>query len=114
MMVQVFDSFVKLYGRPPTENEVVKMMKLKADMEKKVNPNMRQTHIDPQRAQEIGRAGGAPKTGRNNKLTEPAKMVNRMIKRGMNMREIGSILGKSHQAVSEMKRRYGLPREDVE
>ena len=113
-MVQVVDSFIKMYGRAPTEDEIVKMMKLKAEMERKVNPNMRKPHVDTTTAQEIGRAGGAPKTGRKNKLTEPAKVVNRMIKRGMNMRDIGAILGKSHQAVSEMKRRYGLPREDVE
>ena len=113
-MVQVFDSFVKLYGRAPTEDEIVKMMKLKAEMEKKVNPHMQRPHINTITAYTHGKRGGAPKTGRKNKLTEPAKIVNRMIKKGMTMRDIGAILGKSHQAVSEMKRRYGLPREDVE
>ena len=113
-MVQVFDSFIKMYGRAPTEDEIVKMMKLKAEMEKKVNPHMRKPHVDTMTAQKLGKSGGAPKTGRKCKLTEPAKVVNRMIKRGMTMRDIGAILGKSHQAVSEMKRRYGLPREDVE
>ena len=113
-MVNLTDTFTKLYGRPPTQKELGVMMKLKAEMEKKANPNIRKPQVDTMTAQEIGRAGGAPKTGSNSKLTEPAKMVNRMIKRGMNMRDIGAILGKSHQAVSEMKRRYGLPREDVE
>ena len=113
-MVQVFDSFIKMYGRAPTEDEIVKMMKLKAEMEKKVNPHMQRPHINTITAHTHGKRGGAPKTGRKNKLTEPAKIVNRMIKKGMTMRDIGAILGKSHQAVSEMKRRYGLPREDVE
>ena len=45
-MVQVFDSFIKMYGRAPTEDEIVKMMKLKAEMEKKVNPHMQKPHIN--------------------------------------------------------------------
>ena len=55
-----------------------------------------------------------PKPKATVKLSEKAKRVNRMIKLRMSMREIGDALGTSHQAVSEMKRRYGLPREDVE
>ena len=65
-------------------------------------------------AKQNGMLGGRPKGVRTSKLTEPAKVVNRLIKRGLTMREIGSIVGKSHQSVSEMKRRYDLPREDVE
>lgn len=44
------------------------------------------------------------------KLTDKAAVINRMIVKGMTMREIGEILGISHQAVTQVKLRYGLPR----
>ena len=47
------------------------------------------------------------------KLSPKAKVVNRMLHKGMKVREIGEILGISHQAVSHMKKQYGLPRKDI-
>ena len=47
------------------------------------------------------------------KLSPKAKVVNRMLHKGMKVREIGELLGISHQAVSHMKKQYGLPRKDV-
>lgn len=128
--LNINQKFKETFGRPPKESELGELMKL----QRKIEGWKEETHKRNQKIEKLAREKGLSvysrdgqmqaqkkpdfskrtKTGRNNKLTEPAKMVNRMIKRGMNMREIGSILGKSHQAVSEMKRRYGLPREDVE
>ena len=67
---------------------------------------------DPIIGKKNGKLGGRPKAEQKVKLTERAKLVNRMIKRNMTMREIGEILGVSHQSVSELKRRYGLPRDE--
>lgn len=62
-------------------------------------------------AKENGAKGGNPK---RLKLTAKAKVVNRMLKKRMKIRDIGDVLGISHQSVSDMKKRYALPRLDEE
>lgn len=85
------------------------------------NKRLREPAIDYQQARANGLKGGRP-TQRADvqpprditiKLTPKAKTVNRMLHKGMKVREIGEILGISHQAVSHMKKNYGLPRKDV-
>jgi len=59
-----------------------------------------------QNAGKFGKLGGAPKLA----LSENAKVINRMLIKDMKVSEIADILGKSHQAVTQIKNRYGLPR----
>jgi len=59
-----------------------------------------------QNAGKFGKLGGAPKL----ELSENAKVINRMLIKGMKVFEIAELLGKSHQAVTQVKNRYGLPR----
>ena len=50
-----------------------------------------------------------PKPITKDKLSEPAKIVNNMLNRGMKIKEISDILGKSHQSVSQLVKKYCLP-----
>ncbi len=59
-----------------------------------------------QEAGKFGKMGGAPKLA----LSENAKIINKMLMKDMKVSEIADILGKSHQAVTQIKNRYGLPR----
>ena len=59
-----------------------------------------------QDAGKFGKMGGAPKLA----LSENAKIINKMLMKDMKVSEIADILGKSHQAVTQIKNRYGLPR----
>lgn len=59
-----------------------------------------------QNAGKFGKMGGAPKLA----LSENAKVINKMLIKDMKVSEIADILGKSHQAVTQVKNRYGLPR----
>ena len=59
-----------------------------------------------QNAGKFGKLGGAPKLA----LSENAKVINKMLIKKMTVAEISDILGKSHQAVTQVKNRYGLPR----
>ena len=59
-----------------------------------------------QDAGKFGKMGGAPKLA----LSENAKIINKMLMKDMKVSEISDILGKSHQAVTQIKNRYGLPR----
>ena len=68
----------------------------------KLGPNV--MYRDPKQAQENARKGGRPKA-----LTERAKVVNRMLEKGMTLHDVADVLGISHQAVMQTKHRYGLP-----
>jgi len=57
-----------------------------------------------------GNTGGRKKM----KLSIQADIVNRLLNKRMLLREIADILGVSQQAVSDMKKRYGLPRAEEE
>jgi len=59
-----------------------------------------------QDAGKFGKMGGAPKLA----LSENAKIINKMLMKDMKVSEIADILGKSHQAVTQIKNRYSLPR----
>ena len=59
-----------------------------------------------QNAGKFGKMGGAPKLA----LSENAKIINKMLMKDMKVSEIADILGKSHQAVTQIKNRYSLPR----
>ena len=59
-----------------------------------------------QDAGKFGKMGGAPKLA----LSENAKIINKMLMKDMKVSEIAELLGKSHQAVTQIKHRYGLPR----
>ena len=63
-------------------------------------------HKNGQNAGKFGKMGGAPKLA----LSENAKVINKMLIKDMKVSEIADILGKSHQAVTQIKNRYGLPR----
>lgn len=67
-----------------------------------LSPQARNGH----NAGKFGKLGGAPKLA----LSENAKVINRMLIKDMKVLEIADILGKSHQAVTQIKNRYGLPR----
>ena len=90
-------------------------------IDREVNKKLQAPAIDYQQARANGLKGGRPSQRADVKppryitikLSPKAKVVNRMLHKGMKVREIGEILGISHQAVSHMKKNYGLPRKDV-
>lgn len=59
------------------------------------------------KGKEGGKLGGRPK-----KLTEKAKKVKLCLEAGMTCRQIGVVMGTSHQAVSQIIQRYQLKEED--
>lgn len=89
-------------------------------IDREVNKKLQVPAINYQQQRENGLKGGRPRQMAYDpprditiKLTPKAKTVNNMLHKGMKVREIGEILGISHQAVSHMKKQYGLPRKDV-
>lgn len=58
------------------------------------------------KGKEGGKLGGRPK-----KLTEKAKKIKLCLDAGMTCRQIGVVMGTSHQAVSQIIQRYDLKEE---
>ena len=54
----------------------------------------------------FGKLGGAPKL----ELSKKAQMVNKLMLKNMTVAEIADIVGTTHQSVSQIRNRYGLPR----
>jgi DNA-binding NarL/FixJ family response regulator len=90
-------------------------------IDREVNKKLQAPEVNYQQARENGLKGGRPSQRADVqaprditiKLSPKAKVVNRMLNKGMKLREVGEILGISHQAVSHIKQQYGLPRKDV-
>lgn len=84
------------------------------------NKKLREPAVNYQQQRINGLKGGRPTQrpeGHEPKnikpLSDKAAVVNRMLLKGMKVREIGEILGISHQSVSHMKKQYGLPRHEI-
>lgn len=84
------------------------------------NKRLQAPAVDYQQARKNGLKGGRPQQRtdvqppKNMKpLSDKAAVVNRMLLKGMKVREIGEILGVSHQSVTHLKKNYGLPRHEI-
>lgn len=65
------------------------------------------------KGKEGGKLGGRPtKPTKKLELTEKAKKVKLCLEAGMTCRQIGVVMGTSHQAVSQIIQRYQLKEED--
>ena len=76
-------------------------------IDKKGNPLARERSAHQKNGDRCGAFGGVRKSL---KLSRQAEIINRMLLDKMLGRQIGELLGISQQAVSDIKRRYGLPR----
>lgn len=63
-----------------------------------------------ERARANGKLGGRPKTGNNAKMTERAATINRMMQRGLEVKDIADMLGATEKSILDFKSKYGLPR----
>ena len=97
---------------PITETRLGEIMARFAELEnRKARQNWGRGYLtDPKVLKANGSKGGRLKTGQNCKMSARAKTVNRLIHREMAVTEISDVLGVSHQAVSQIIKRYGLPR----
>lgn len=89
-------------------------------IDREVNKKLKEPPVNYKQQRENGLKGGRPRQKAYDpprditvELSEKAKIVNRMLNKGMKLREVGEILGISHQAVSHIKQQYGLPRKNV-
>ena len=102
-MVNVTDTFTRLYGRPPTPKEVVAMMKLQAD--RKLMDKLRQPVPEPVKKPAPRRAGI--------KCSKSAWATNCLMKDGYTKDQIAHILCITMKQLEYNVNRYGLPRDNL-
>jgi hypothetical protein len=116
-MVRIVDSFTRLYGRPPTEEEIGEMMRLKAEQDALKNPRLRPSinvmtvsRISQERSQI-----SAAKRPLKDKINVNIRgwMINCLLHEGYDKKKIGHILALEMDQIDYNMKRYNLPRDDV-
>lgn len=134
-MVNLTESFTKLYGRAPTETEIATMMQMKAEQDARKN-NMIKPKVDTaalsKRSHEnnIGKVGklvireprtptnaGRPETNKYRwpyRASQKAIQINKMVKDNITVERIAYYLNVSdHYVIAEIKK-WDLPQEKVQ
>jgi hypothetical protein len=100
-MVNVTDTFTKMYGRPPTQTELGAMMKLQA------NPEYVQKLLQPETAKKpVPKRAGI-------KCSKSAWATNCLMKDGYTKEQIAHTLCISIKQLEYNVNRYGLPRDNL-
>jgi hypothetical protein len=102
-MVNVTDTFTKMYGRPPTQTEVGAMMKLKAEQE--LLKRLRQPPPEPVKKPAPKREGIT--------CNKRAWATNCLMKDGYTKEQIAHILCITMEQLEYNASRYNLPRDDL-
>ena len=111
-MVNILDSFTKLYKRPPTESEVAAMLKMKREQE-----GWRKKKDEPKEVVKVREPKTPTKINDRSVYKWPkrasvrAKQVNRMLKDGITIERMAYYLDvKESQIMSDIKT-WDLPQE---
>lgn len=111
------DNFKRAFGRPPSQQEVAMMMKLKAlKQEKQINTgNTGNVMERSKKCQEIALARGREKKKEKKevKISPQAMKINKMLNYGLTPEQAADVLDKDVLAVRNCMYRYRLPRESV-
>ena len=111
------DNFKRAFGRPPSQQEVAMMMKLKAlKQEKQINTgNTGNVMERSKKCQEIALARGREKKKEKKevKISPQAMKINKMLNYGLTPEQAADVLNKDVLAVRNCMYRYRLPRESV-
>jgi DNA-directed RNA polymerase specialized sigma subunit len=75
-------------------------------LDQAMNPRLRAPHNSQINTAKYGKLGGAPKL----ELSKKAQTINKLMLKKMTVAEIADIVGTTHQSVSQIRNRYGLPR----
>ena len=118
-MVNLTESFTKLYGRPPTESEVATMWQMKREQEryKKVKA-MQASQVAPQKRKQEPRTPKMPARDYNyrwpHRASQIAQRINRMLHIQMTVKDISFVEGATENMITSEINKWTLPRENTE
>ena len=117
-MVNLTESFTKLYGRRPTETEIGEMYRLKREQEgfKKMKA-MEASQAAPQRRKQEPRTPKMPARDYNyrwpHRASQIAQRINRMLNIQMSVKDIAFIEGASENIIMAEINKWTLPRQNT-
>jgi transcriptional regulator with GAF, ATPase, and Fis domain len=116
-MVKIVDSFTRLYGRPPTEEEIGAMMRLKAEQDALKNPALRPS-VNVMAVSKISQERSqisAAKRPLKDKINVNIRgwMINCLMHEGYDKEKIAHILALDTDQIDYTMKRYNLPRDDL-
>ena len=116
-MVNICDTFTRMYGRAPTEAEIASMMKMKADIDafknKAITPREGDL-VHSKKAQERAKISAA-KRDKNGSVAVPQRTctINKLIMFGLSTGQIADALFMNFEAVERDIEKYKLPRQNL-
>ena len=118
-MVNLTESFTKLYGRPPTESEVATMWQMKREQEGFNKAKAMKASEAPQERRK--REPRTPKTPARDynyrwphRASQIAQRINRMLHIQTSIKDIAFIEGASENMIMAEITKWTLPRENTE
>jgi transcriptional regulator with GAF, ATPase, and Fis domain len=116
-MVNIVDSFTRLYKRPPTEAELGAMLRMQADRDAKKNPKLRPA-VNVMEVSKVSSERSkiaAAKRPLKNKIYINIRgwMINCLMHEGYDKEKIAHILALDTDQIDYNIKRYSLPRDDV-
>ena len=118
-MVNLTDSFTKLYGRRPTEAEIATMWQMKREQEgyKKAKA-MAASEVAPQKRKQEPRTPKMPARDYNyrwpHRASQIAQRINRMLNIQMTVKDIAFVEGASEHLIMVEIEKWTLPRQNTE
>mgnify|MGYP005986926623 CR=1 FL=1 len=109
-MVNITDTFTRLYGRPPTPTEIGAMMKLKLKQEALQNPRLRERVIMEQE-EETPKVPEVKHEGK--KVNIRAWAINCLMQDGYTKDQIAHVLCITIEQIDYNIERQSLPRDDL-
>lgn len=118
-MVNLTESFTKLYGRPPTESEVATMWQMKREQEGYNKAKaMKASEAPAERRKREPRTPKTPPRDYNyrwpRRASQIAQRINRMLNIQMPIKDIAFIEGASENMIMAEITKWTLPRENTE
>ena len=116
-MVNICDTFTRMYGRAPTEAEIASMMKMKADIDAFKNKSITPREGDlvhSKKAQERAKISAA-RRNKNGSVAVPQRTctINKLIMFGLSTDQIADALFMKFEAVESDIEKYKLPRQNI-
>lgn len=118
-MVNITETFTKMYGRAPTQSEVATMWQMKREQEgyKKMKA-MQASEVAPQKRKQEPRTPKMPARDYNyrwpHRASQIAQRINRMLHIQMTVKDIAFVEGASEHLIMVEIEKWTLPRENTE
>ena len=115
-MVNICDTFTRMYGRAPTEAEIASMMKMKCEIDAYKNRAITPREGDlvhSKKAQERAKISAAKRNNGSVAVPQRTCTINKLIMFGLSTGQIADALFMKFEAVESDIEKYKLPRQNL-